>query len=231
MNDRFTGLLSGYLDHDLPRSEQDTVTRHLESCADCRDTLEALASVKSHAAALADPPVPTDLWAGIASRIGPAGSSSGAASRRSVVFALPRRARAWSTPQWLAAAAAFVVVASGVLWLAHERLSPPLRPLARATLASGSASLTDAALAEFDPTRIEGEIGQLQQALERGRGKLDPKTVQVLEENLRIIRKATEDARRALERDPANRDLKEYFAGSVQKKLELVRNAAALAGV
>jgi hypothetical protein len=55
--------------------------------------------------------------------------------------------------------------------------------------------------------------------------------VKVLEENLRIIRKATEDARHALEQDPANRDLLQYFAGSVQSKLELVRRAAQQAGV
>ena len=29
MSDRFTELLSGYLDHDLPRSEHDAVQRHL----------------------------------------------------------------------------------------------------------------------------------------------------------------------------------------------------------
>ena len=84
---------------------------------------------------------------------------------------------------------------------------------------------------QFDATAIESEIGQLQQALDRGRDKLDPKTVKVLEENLRIIHKATEDARRALEQDPANRDLQNYFAGSVQSKLDMVKRAAQLAGV
>ena len=55
--------------------------------------------------------------------------------------------------------------------------------------------------------------------------------MQVLEENLRIIRKATEDARRALEQDPANRDLRQYFASSVTSKLDLVKRSVALAGV
>src|SRR6184192_927503 len=81
MSDRFTELLSGYLDHDLPRSEHDAVQRHLDSCVECRDTIAAIASVKTRAASLVDPPVPTDLWAGIASRIGPAGSSSAANGR------------------------------------------------------------------------------------------------------------------------------------------------------
>ncbi len=231
MSDRFTELLSGYLDHDLPRSEHDAVQRHLEACAECRDAIAAIASVKTRAASLVDPPVPPDLWAGIASRIGPAGSSSAARARRGVVLDLPREPRGWATGPWLAAAAGFVLVAAGALWLAHDRLSPPLRPLPGSLQAHGNAPLTDAVTADFDATRIEGEIGQLQQALDRGRGKLDPKTVRVLEENLRIIHKATEDARKALEQDPANSDLQNYLAGSVQRKLDLVRRAAVMAGV
>jgi len=97
--------------------------------------------------------------------------------------------------------------------------------------AGDTAGGNNTTVADFDATRIEGEIGQLQQALDRGRGKLDPKTVKVLEENLRIIRKATEDARHALQQDPANRDLQDYLAGSVQRKLDLVRRAAVMAGV
>jgi anti-sigma factor RsiW len=231
-NDRFTERLSDYLDHDLPRAEYDAVERHLEECADCRDALAGLNDVKSRAAALVDPPMPSDLWAGIASRIGTAGSSSAAVPARARVHELPRQRSAWLTPQWLVAAAAFVVVASGALWLAHDRLGPALRTEAVAGRAVAEPSAhTDASAAGFDAERIEGEIGQLQQALERGRGKLDPKTVQVLEDNLRIIRKATEDARRALEADPANIDLQDYLAGSVQRKLELVRRAATMAGV
>ena len=234
MNDRFTELLSDYLDLDLPRAEADAVGRHLETCAVCRATLEELAHVKSQAAALVDPPVPTDLWAGIASRIGPAGSTSAAPARQPVVLELPRRRPAWpawpATP-WLAAAAAFVLVAAGALWLAHDRLGPSLRADRVVSDGSPAGAATDAALADFDAGRIEGEISDLQRALDRGRGKLDPKTVQVLEENLRIIRKAAEDARQALEQDPANRELQDYLAGSVQRKLDLVRRAATLAGV
>jgi hypothetical protein len=231
MSDRYTDQLSGYLDHDLPRAEHDAVQRHLDSCAECRDELAALTSVKTRAASLVDPPAPTDLWAGIASRIGTAGSSSAAPARHATVLELPRRSHAWSGSQWLAAAAAFAVLTAGALWLAHDRLSPAPRPSEPTLRAGGASGTNSATVADFDATRIEGEIGQLQQALDRGRGKLDPKTVKVLEENLRIIHKATEDARHALEQDPANRDLQDYLAGSVQRKLDLVRRAAVMAGV
>jgi hypothetical protein len=229
-HDRFTELLSDYLDNDLARGEFDSVERHLATCAACRDTLAQLAAVKSRAASLVDPPAPTDLWAGIASRIGTAGSSSAVPARHAVVVELPRRARGgWFAPQWIAAAAVFAVVASAGLWAARGQFTPAVRPGTVAT--EQPAAGLDAASASFDPSQIEGEIGQLQAALDRGRGKLDPKTVQVLEDNLRIIRKATQDARAALEADPANSDLQDYLAGSVQRKLDMVRRAAAMAGV
>jgi hypothetical protein len=238
--DRFTDLLSDYLDHALPRGEAEALERHLAGCTECRDTLAALEQVKTRAATLVDPPAPTDLWAGIASRIGTAGSTS-VEPRRYVVRELPdrpspRRPAAWAVPQWALAAAAFAVVALGVSWVVQSRLTPRLRPsdavqspVAGTTLTPAPG--TEATSATFDPTAIESEIGQLQLALDRGRDKLDPKTVKVLEDNLRIIRKATEDARHALEQDPANRDLQQYFAGSVQNKLDLVRRTAQLAGV
>jgi len=238
MTDRFTELLSDYLDQDLPRAEAETLERHLAECAPCRDTLATLERVKSRAATLVDPPAPTDLWAGIESRIGTAGSTSvGAARLRpglpagAPIHELPRRSPVWGVPQWALAAAAFVVVALGLSWMLQTRMTPALRPaveLPHATTprSTGSVPVTSAS---FDATAIESEIGQLQLALDRGHDKLDPKTVQVLEENLRIIRTATEDARRALEADPSNRELRQYFAGSVQAKLDLVRRSVALA--
>lgn len=236
MKDRFADLLSDYLDHDLPRGEAEALERHLADCAECRDTLAALERVKTRAATLVDPPAPTDLWAGIASRIGTAGSTS-VQPRRTVVHELPdprrvHRPSAWAVPQWALAAAAVLVVAVGVSWVVQNRMTPGLRDTAVSVPDPGTtAPPSTTSVAAFDATQIESEIVQLQQALDRGRDKLDPKTVQVLEENLRIIRKATEDARRALEQDPANQELRQYFAGSVQSKLELVRRATQLAGV
>lgn len=232
-HDRITELLSDYLDHDLAREEFDAVERHLADCVACRKTLTTLAAVKTRAASLVDPPAPTDLWAGIASRIGTAGSSSAAPARHAVVVELPRRARAWwLAPQWVAAAAVIAVVAAAGLWTSRGQFSPAQRP-GEVAVQPGNGATTGGrvATASFDASQIEGEIGQLQAALERGRGKLDPKTVQVLEDNLRIIRKATEDAKAALEADPANLDLQDYLAGSVQRKLDLVRRAATMAGV
>src|SRR6185369_16620368 len=110
MKDQFSDLLSDYLDHDLPRGEAEALERHLADCAECRDTIAALERVKTRAAALVDPPAPTDLWAGIASRIGTAGATS-VNPRRVVVHERPSRPAAWFVPQWALAAAAFLAVA------------------------------------------------------------------------------------------------------------------------
>jgi hypothetical protein len=53
----------------------------------------------------------------------------------------------------------------------------------------------------------------------------------VLEKNLAVIRQATEDAKRALAEDPANQDLRNYVASTVQRKLDLMRRATTMAGV
>ena len=230
MSDRFTDLLSDYLDHDLPRPEYEALEHHLETCAECRDVLAGLAAVKSRATSLVDPPAPDDLWAGIASRIGTAGSSSEAP--RPVVIELPRRARGWSAmPRWVPVAAAFAIVALGGRWFARGGLQRGVSPRTAVEQVVPVEPSLSASAAGFDAGRIETEIQDLRAALERGRGRLAPETVKVLEENLVIIHKALNDARTALEHDPANRDLQDYLAGSVQRKLDMVKRAAELAGV
>ena len=235
MSDLHTAQLSAYLDHDLTLIEHDDIERHLDSCEDCRDTLAALASVKSSVAALVGPPAPTDLWAGIASRIGTAGSTSASPVRPALVLELPRRSRAWwAAPRLWPAAAAFLVVAAGAVFALRGPVSTWFQP-SRGSLISHEAGAPSGAgetrTAGFDADQLDHEVIQLQNALEAGRGKLDPKTVQVLEDNLRIIHKAIDDAKAALAEDPANRDLQDYLAGSVQRKLAFVKRAAEMAGV
>ena len=55
---------------------------------------------------------------------------------------LPRRSHAWTGSQWLAAVAAFAVLTAGALWLAHDRLSPALRPTTRLVWCESPGSIT-----------------------------------------------------------------------------------------
>jgi anti-sigma factor RsiW len=221
MTDPWTDSLSELLDGGLPSDQVRELERHLETCAECRETLAQLRAVKQRAGALVDPPAPDDLWAGIASRIGTAGSTS---ASRAPIVPLPRR-RSFAT--WLVpvvAAAAALALIAGTPWLLSRTRHET------AVVAQPEPAGT-AQLATFDATEVEGEIAQLQQALDRGRGKLDPKTVEVLEKNLKLIRTATEDARRALAADPANKELQDYFTATVQSKIRLMKQATLMAGV
>lgn len=235
MTDRWTESLSDYLDGDMTAPEARTLETHLDTCEDCRLVLGQLRRVKNEARALADPLVPDDLWAGIASRIGPAASASvraedGADVRSAApvrVLHLPARRPAIAWGWAMAAGIALLLVSAVALVLstrATHRSSEPTLAVRDTTPAE------TAELATFDAAQVEGEIAELQAALDKGRGKLDPKTVEILEKNLTLIRQATEDAKRALAADPANKDLQSFFATTVQKKLDLMRRATSRVG-
>lgn len=229
MTDRWTDTLSDYLDGDMTAAESRALETHLDACEDCRLMLGELRRVKNEARALSDPPVPDDLWAGIASRIGPAESVSARTAEPSRVLHLPARRSAFAWGWAMAAGIALLLVSAVALVLTTNRSSTVP---GGSTLAAGdSAAGGSTALASFDAAQVESEIAELHAALERGRGKLDPKTVEVLEKNLALIRQATEDAKRALAADPANRDLQNYFASTVQSKLDLMKRATTMAGV
>lgn len=78
----------------------------------------------------------------------------------------------------------------------------------------------------YEDPAYDAAVADLQTVLEQGRDRLDPRTVQVLEESLGTIDAAIADARRALEADPANTRLNTYLAGTRQRKLELLREAS-----
>lgn len=227
MSDRWTDLLSDHLDGDLAPREAEALERHLEECDECRRTYEQLHDVRERARALVDPSAPDDLWAGIARQIGAAGPTSAPDPAR--IVPLPRRRRFdWSLPQLVAAGFAALLIGAAAVWMLRQQPTPVAT---RTGPETAPAATEQAALATFDAQQVEGEIAELRSALERGRGRLDPRTVEVLEKNLALIHQATQDAKAALAADPANAALQSYFASNVQRKLDLMRRANQLAGV
>jgi hypothetical protein len=73
-------------------------------------------------------------------------------------------------------------------------------------------------------------ITRLEEALRQHRGSLDTATVRVLEHNLAIIDRAIAESRAALEKDPANTYLNHHLARTMRRKVDLLRQASALAG-
>ena len=216
MSDTWTKRLSEYLDGELPESQRATLEAHLRACADCRATLEQLRRVVARAQALDDTPPTTDLWPAIARHVG-------------VVSLDARRARrrlSFTVPQLAAAAVALTLLSAGSAWLLLRRPAGA-RPSQSTT--TPSPILTNVGTYEANP-RYAAAVASLERVLAQGRSRLDTATVRVIEKNLGIIDRAIRDAQSALAADPANSYLNLHLAQEMRRKLELLRQAAALAG-
>jgi hypothetical protein len=214
--DAFISRLSDYLDdEDLASSERAAIETHLAACPACRETLSELQQVALRGAAVEDTAPGADLWPAIHRRIGAA--SEVVSLRR----AGPRRF-SFTLPQLVAASLALMVLSGGLVWVAQ--FGGPATDGPR--VVAREPAITPAILT--DP-HYDQAIADLEQALEAGRGRLDPETVRVLEANLRAIDRAIDQSRRALAEDPGNHFLNAHFAQARQRKLALLRRASALA--
>lgn len=223
--DIWTDRLSEYIDDELTPAERAELEAHLRSCRECVATLEELREVVACAATLPARPPASDLWPGIEPHLS-AGGRDGAV--------LPFRARmsrrfSFTLPQIAAAGIALMVVSGGGVWVLQHGGAVTSGP---DVVATDPKSLPEPRLVSTtlsDP-RYDEAIADLEQALEGGRGQLDPATVKVIEANLTAIDKAIAESRAALAQDPADVYLNNHLADARQRKLALLRRAAALAG-
>jgi tetratricopeptide (TPR) repeat protein len=81
----------------------------------------------------------------------------------------------------------------------------------------------------FADARYDEAIADLEKTLASSRSRLNPDTVRILEENLMAIDQAIDQCRKALRNDPSNVYLNNHFVESRNRKLTLLRRAAALA--
>jgi anti-sigma factor RsiW len=229
MNDRWTDRLSEYLDGELPENERVTLEAHLSECRQCSAVLEDLRRVVRQAQTLTPLQPEDDLWPAIARRIGatpPAGSE--------VVDLIARRAtrRRWtfSLPQLAAAGIALMTLSGGAVWL----LNQPAKPGALAAVDTVPSRATPVVTVGLKPNASQSyaaAVADLERVLAEGRGKLDTTTVKVIEKNLAAIDRAIAEAQRALDADSANLYLNTHLAETMRRKLELLRQAAALVPV
>ena len=220
MRDEFTERLSDYVDgEDLGPAERLAIEAHLAGCASCRTVVAELREVASRAATLADTAPRTDLWPGIEERL---------ATTPRVAAMSTRPVRRWSftLPELVAAGLALMVLSGGMVWMARVGGDRADVPQVAAEADSDAVEVTPA---NFADAQYDRAIADLERTLTEGRGRLDPETVRILEENLAAIDRAIEQSRRALRSDPANTYLNAHLAEAKRRKLSLLRLASAAA--
>ena len=234
MHDEWTDRLSDYLDDEVAPDERRDLERHLAGCGACATALDELKRVVERARSLPTRPPETDLWNGIADRIG----ADGQPGARVVHL----RARtpwrvSFTLPQLAAASLLLAAISGGVAWRLHGKPEAPRftgtstepqvhqgRPVPDAP--------TETAVVEpigFADAQYDSAVADLLRALQKGRGHLDPATITIVEQNLKIIDRAIDQARQAVTNDPGNSYLTSHLVETRRKKLDLLRRAAALA--
>ena len=226
--------LSEYHDGELTPAERATCEAHLASCAACRDALGAIQGVVAFARADADAWPGEDLWPGILAQIEGAASAGtlarfpavkdrAAAGPRHIVFTLPQLALA---------ASLLIAVSAGVAYVAAGRVvnrpaaqEDPIQAQAESTMPPSA----DVMPANFADAQFDQAVADLEQILVDQRETLDPRTVLIIERNLTVIDEAIQQARAALDADPANPFLNSHLADARRKKLDLLRRATAIA--
>lgn len=235
MNPHPLDLLSDHLDDELSDAARADVDRHLATCAECRAVVADLQRLRLDARRWAEAPAApaADLWPAIAARLngpramapvatgGPAGAPPRLAwYRRRVSLGLPE----------LALAASLVAAVGGALYSTARHGGPAAAPPAAAPIVAqvDSFESDEAVVApvNFADAQYDAAVTDLERVLREQRERLDPRTVVVLERNLRVIDEAIAEARQALAADPANTLLNAHLAGARQRKLELLRRAA-----
>ncbi len=211
-------LLSDFAEARLEGTGRSAVEDHLAACAACRNEVEWIRTLRAEARALPEEVAPAnDLWPGIRGRI-----------------EAPERIRTVRFPvAWLAAAAVLLVALSSALTLQLARTGPGLPgTAANVPGAPAEAPARFASLGEEAVTTLEEAwaptLRELEAALVRNRDQLRPETLQVLEENLRIIDQAIRDAREALAADPASAGAARALNGMYETRAHVLRQAAML---
>jgi hypothetical protein len=227
MSDQWTDRLSEYLDDELPPDARVALEAHLRQCTACGAVLADLKRIVTRARGLEDRLPDHDLWPAIASRIG---VSSGEV--RAIDLSAERARRRWSfsLPQLAAAGLALMALSGGTVWLLQPgtgpavatHQTPPTMPVV--TVDNSPASLRARAAGQS----YAAAVSDLERVLQQNRGRLDTNTVRVIERNLATIDSAIAQAQRALAADSANVYLNSHLAETRQRKLELLRQAAAL---
>ena len=159
-----------------------------------------------------------DLWPGVSARL-------------DVRTALRRQQFSFTLPQLAMAASLLIAVASGVTWLAARQAPAQVEAQPTVVAQGEAAGEVEGGIvnANFADAQFNAAVTDLEQILREERDRLDPRTVLIIERNLKAIDVAIQEARMALNDDPANAYLNSHLADARRRKLDLLRHATELA--
>jgi hypothetical protein len=222
-HEAFTDRLSEYLDGTLPLVERVQLRRHLAECTSCAAVLAELRAVVARANDLrAELPPERDLFQGVVAGIEGRSTPTPWSGDGEVDHAPRTRRVSLRSPKLAAASIALLALTGIGVWLARPKV--PAVVVEAAPLETAEQPLQ-----AFDDQRTDDVIAELERTLAENRTLLDPSTVGVIESNLAILDSALEDARRALAEDPGSTYLSHHLADTMRRKLQLLRDANALA--
>jgi hypothetical protein len=162
-----------------------------------------------------------DLWPGIEAEV--------RLNRQPIVAT--RRSVSFTITQLAVAASLLIAVASGLTWMVAR---PPAavdsqQPVIQAYGVPDEETEGKILQANFADAQFNAAVDDLEKILREERDRLDPRTVLIIERNLKAIDDAINEARMALNNDPANPYLNSHLADARRRKLDLLRQATTLA--
>lgn len=163
-----------------------------------------------------------DLWPGVAARI---------AEHQQPVVAV-QRFFTFSPAALALAASLLMAVTAGLTWLVARQPAGGATssgPVIQAYGLPDDTTNGQVVPANFADAQFNAAVSDLEQILRDERDRLDPRTVLVIERNLKAIDDAIQEARMALNDDPANPYLNSHLADARRRKLDLLRHATTLA--
>ena len=238
MSKHWTDRLSDFQDGELSPAEHAACEAHLAECDVCRAVLQELRLVVVAARSDEEREPAVDLWPGVLSQIGRTNARPQAEKVLPFENLKDRTSRSerrisFSLPQLALAASLLIAVSASVSYLAAGRNvmrpSPQEIPI-QAMAESLTLPSTEVVPANFADVQFDQAVADLEQILLDQRETLDPRTVVVIERNLRLIDEAIRQARAALDADPANTYLNSHLAEARRRKLDLLRRATSLSG-
>ena len=225
MHDPWIEKLSDHVDGLLDATATRDLLEHLAECDECRAITEDLRTIVATAREATPLEPARDLWPNIAARLQSEANNPTADvhSPLSKPRSGPRRF-SFSMPQLAAAAVVLMTVSGATVWLLRGAADAPM--IASGTIvqsAGGEGRSTRTVSTE--PPVYTADVADLEQALERNSGQLDPATVEVIERSLFAIDNAIADARAALDADPGNPYLHRQLDNTMRKKIDILQRA------